>query len=121
LERPLAHGKRRGSEPFSRYGDARRRWQGLILDQDFNELVARRPIGLPDATAKILSAKSVLLLGVAGWRLPRRSPVFEPLGMLLVQVANAPSPKLSAAGPGANILNFMDGSLIHCYRVLLVC
>jgi len=40
-------------------------------------------VGLADATAKILSVKTVLLLGVARWRPPRRSPGFEPLGMLL--------------------------------------
>jgi hypothetical protein len=58
-------------------------------------------VGLADAKAKILSVKTVLLFGVARCRPPRRSPGFEPLGMLLLQVCQrqAPSPKLSPAGP----------------------
>ena len=38
-------------------------------------------VGLTNATARILSRKTVRLFGVARWRPPRRSPGFEPLGI----------------------------------------
>src|SRR5262249_29462231 len=41
----------------------------------------RVAVGCADATARILSTKTVLLLGVARRRPPRRSPVLDPLGI----------------------------------------
>jgi hypothetical protein len=84
-------------------------------------------VGWADATAKILSVKTVLLLGVARCRPPRRSPGFEPLDMLLLQVANASSSSLSPAGPDCQYFQFYglivnqllsDATylLVHCYK-----
>ena len=75
-------------------------------------------VGLADATAKILSVKTVLLLGVARWRPPRRSPGFEPLGMLLqfapyrpIGLSAAPSEPTRSAlvlSPATRIANISD-------------
>ena len=64
----LSGSRTRGSEPFSRYGDARRSAASVLSLTKSATSSSNDAVGLADATAKILSVKTVLLLGVARWR-----------------------------------------------------